>query len=101
MALNGKHHFEEACEGAKLVAHELRKYARICAQYLKKSTTGREDLRDSIIGAYVSLLRYCAELRSLGDGSVLGKPSHILWCLVSLCVDMCIVNLSRATPTES
>lgn len=79
MALNGKHHFEEACEGAKFVAHELRRYARICAQYLRKSTTGREDLKDSITDAYVSLLRYCGALRSLGDPSFFGKPFPELW----------------------
>lgn len=78
MALNGKQHFKEACEGAKMVAHELRKHARICAQYLRKSTTGREDLRESIINAYVSLLRYCAELQSLGNAGLVGKSFHVL-----------------------
>jgi hypothetical protein len=71
--LNGKHHFDAACEGANFVAQELRRYARISAQYLRKSTIGREDLRDSLIDAHVSLLQYCAELRNLGNPGLFGK----------------------------
>jgi hypothetical protein len=72
MALNAKHHFEAACQGATFLAEELRKYAGICAQYLRKSLSSREELKTKILDAYTALLQYAAELKKLGNQRFLG-----------------------------
>ncbi|KAF2660292.1 hypothetical protein K491DRAFT_77393 [Lophiostoma macrostomum CBS 122681] len=61
LALNGKQHHETAWQGATFLAEKLRTYAAICAQYLRKSTAGREDLRERVVDAYTALLQYAAD----------------------------------------
>jgi hypothetical protein len=66
MALNAKIHREDLFQGAEFLAEQLTAYAKICAQYLRKSTSGRGNLMSGIVDSYVSLLQYAAELKKLG-----------------------------------
>jgi len=85
MALNAQTHSEAVCAAAEFLANELRKYATLCALYLVKSTTGRGNLRQAIIDAYVALLMYAAGIRTMG--------SHGLGATLKQ-------NLSKASPLE-
>jgi len=85
MALNAKTHSEAVCAGAEFLANELGKYVRLRAQYLRKSTTGRDNLRQAIVDAYGALLTYAAGVKAM--------DSHGLGATLKQ-------NLSKASPLD-
>ena len=78
MAFNGKTHREHLFQGTVFLSKEPRKYAEVCAQYLRKSTTNRGPLMESVIRAYVSLLKYAAGMKKEENRKFLGMPASLV-----------------------
>jgi hypothetical protein len=72
MALNAENHFEEAGRAAIFLAEEITKNTRICSQYLRKSTTNKEALYQSLLDAHIAVLEYAVELKRLANKHFLG-----------------------------